>query len=59
MTINDVEARITEEMKDLGYQDEPMFEIKELEYLDPKVYDTIGDINLEPEQVILADFKEV
>lgn len=49
MTINDVEARITEEMKDLGYQDEPMFEIKELEYLDPKVYDTIGDINLEPE----------
>jgi len=49
MKLEDVEELLTKELKDCGYYDDPMFEMKEAEYLDPSVCETIEDCNIEPD----------
>lgn len=57
-TTQEVEELISNQMKDLNYYDDPTFEVKDAEYLDPKKYPTIADCNIAPGQLILGDFKE-
>ena len=49
MKIEDLERIISEELKDIQYQDDPTFEVKDCEYLDPDKYETLEDCNIEPD----------
>lgn len=49
MTISEIENHLSEEMKDLNHYDDPMFEFKDADYLDPEKYQTIEDCDLEPD----------
>lgn len=59
MTPEQVEEIITSELKDLNHYDDAMFEVKDSEYLDPEKYESIEDCNIEPDQLVLMDAKEL
>jgi ubiquitin carboxyl-terminal hydrolase 4/11/15 len=44
-----LEDHITKELKDCNHYDDPMFELKDSEYLDPERYETLEDCNIEPD----------
>ena len=54
-----MEENIAAELKDCSHYDDPTFEVKDSEYLDPSVMETIEDCNIEPEQWVLMDAKEL
>lgn len=54
----DIENHVTNELKDIQGFEDPQFEFKDCDYLDPEKMATIEDCDILPNQVILADFKE-
>jgi ubiquitin carboxyl-terminal hydrolase 4/11/15 len=36
-------------LKDASYYDDPVFDLKDAEYLDPTKYETMEDCNIEPD----------
>lgn len=49
---------MTEQMKNLRIDEDPTFEFKDAEYLDPEKVDTMEDCNIEPDQLLIMDCKE-
>ena len=49
---------MTEQMRKIGLE-EPQFIFNDAEYLDPEKINTLEDCNIEPDQLVIMDCKEV